>query len=157
MSIKIVKNQNGIGLVETILALGIAIVVITALVSLAVYTLRSSQQSKYLLEGSKLASEQVELVRLGKDASATWLDFYNLMNTCSSKDCTADGTGAINDNPAPTDKQITLSNGANVDRFFRATIIDNNTVRITSTVQWKVGPSVKKTTVVTDITNWRNR
>lgn len=144
------KNNNGIGLVETILALGIAVVVITALVSLAVYTLRSSQQSKYLLEGSKLATEHVELLRLYKD-SAGWSTFTSDVGACTgATHCSTDGTSVIN-----TPDTITLSNSASVQRYFTVTTPATNVIRVTSIVEWQVGPDIKKTTIITDITNWR--
>lgn len=60
-------NQEGIGLVETIVALGLGVVVLTALVSLSVFTLRTSTRGKLMLEGSKRANEQLELVRAYRD------------------------------------------------------------------------------------------
>jgi Tfp pilus assembly protein PilV len=149
MSIKLYKKSKGIGLVETILALGIAVVVITALVSLAVYTLRSSQQSKYLLEGSKLAAEHVELLRIYKDSGINWTDFVNAVSGCTTP-CSTDGS-AVASNPAT----ITLSNSATVQRYFTVDTSVVGVVRVTSVVEWPVGPVTKKTTVITDITNWR--
>ena len=144
------KNNKGIGLVETILALGIAVVVITALVSLAVYTLRSSQQSKYLLEGSKLATEHVELLRLYKDSTA-WTTFTGAVGACTgATHCSTDGSAVVN---APA--TITLSNNASVQRYFTVTTPATNVVRVTSIVEWQVGPDIKKTTIITDISNWR--
>lgn len=144
------NNNKGIGLVETILALGIAVVVITALVSLAVYTLRSSQQSKYLLEGSKLATEHVELLRLYKD-NAGWSTFTGAVGACTgATHCSTDGIDVVN-----TPATIQLSNNTSVQRYFTVDLSVTNVVRVTSIVEWQVGPDTKTTTIITDITNWR--
>jgi len=155
-------GQKGIGLVETILALGIAVVVITALVSLAVYTLRSSQESKFLLEGSKLAAEQVETLRVLKDQKATWSEYTSLFTACmgSTATCFVDLDAVSPDPQVVIGKEIiNVSNASTVTRHFYITdVSDTNVVRVTSVVEWEVGPPpAKSTTIVTDITNWKNQ
>ncbi len=152
-------NQNGIGLVETILALGISVVVITALVSLAVYTLRSSQESKFLLEGSKLAAEQIELIRVVKDKQTFWDDYKTLLAIClgSSAKC---HVNTNNDGFDAGEEELGVSNLSKVTRYFYFVYPnspDENIIRVTSVVTWEVGPNTKSTTIVTDISNWKNQ
>lgn len=153
------KNQKGIGLVEVIAALGVTVVVITALVSLSVFTLRASLQSKLLLEGTKLASRETELVRAYRDKSISWQAFVDDMAGCftaCSVDLTADSFLA-----SPRVEGAGLEA---VTRQFKATTINGaaisvgsttQVVRISVTASWNVGDDLKQTHVYTDLTNWR--
>ncbi|MEN9389802.1 MAG: hypothetical protein RLY61_886 [Candidatus Parcubacteria bacterium] len=145
-------NSKGIGLVEVILSLGIAVIVITSLVSLAVFTLRASQQSRYLLEGSKLASEEIELVRTFKDNSTTWSAFRTAINGCtSSSPCyiNSGGTGRTGGKEG-----IDF-----MDRYFYAAQGASDQIyTITAVVEWRFGAGAdKKTVIVSEVSNWRNK
>jgi len=159
MSIKYIRNEKGIGLVETILALGIAVVVITSLVSLAVYTLRSSQQSKFLLEGSKLAAEQIELLRVVKDKEPSWDQYKSDLVGCVGTSAKCHVNSAI-DGVLSNEENLPVSNSSQVTRYFYIqypNLPDQNIIRVTSIVTWEVGPSTKTTSIITDITNWKNQ
>lgn len=179
MSIKIsllnkLPNQKGIALVETIAALGLAIVVITSLVSLSVFTLRTSTKGKLLLEASKVASDQIELVRAYRDDPArTWADFITAVGSCTEiSQChmLADISGAIpslsvvssigNINDANgnlvstywfsvTDEIIESGDTSSVD-------VTDPVIQVKVTVQWRSGSQDQTTTIYTDISNWRN-
>jgi len=151
MSIKRISN-NGIGLVEVILSLGIAVIVITSLVSLAVFTLRASQQSRYLLEGSKLASEEIELVRTLKDKSTTWAIFRNAISGCSAANPCFINSGGTN--------KVNGKEGIDfMDRYFYvAQGATDQIYTITAVVEWRFGAgSPKRTVIVSEVSNWRNR
>ncbi len=142
-------TNKGIGLIEVILSLGIAIVVITSLVSLAVFTLRASQQSKFLLESSKLAAEEIELVRAYKD-SVPWATFIASMTACSSA-CHIDDSGT----------PLTVSSGDEtidgfMDRSFSAAQAGSDQIyTITSTISWTFGTTTKTTVLVSQVSNWK--
>lgn len=145
-------NNKGIGLVEVILSLGIAVIVITSLVSLAVFTLRASQQSRYLLEGSKLASEEIELVRTFKDKSSTWIEFRSAIGSCSSSaPCHINSGGTGKNNGA---EHIDF-----MDRYFYAVQGSSDQIyTITAVVEWRFGAGAnKKTVIVSEVSNWRNK
>lgn len=153
-------NQKGIGLVEVIAALGLTIMTITALVSLALYTMRSSLQSKLTLEGSKMATREVELVRAYRDRSATWADFTTGLTsaTCvvnpGSGSCHMDNTSLT---PLSGTGTETVDNQT-VTRRFTADIdgADPNIVYITVTVSWSISGRTHQTNLYTYLTNWRN-
>jgi Tfp pilus assembly protein PilV len=164
MSIKRLNNK-GIGLVEVIAALGITLMTITALVSLALYTMRTSLQSKLTLEGSKMATREMELVRAYRDRSPTWNDF---ITTLSSSNCEVDsGPGICHMETdiatlAPVSGTFveTVDNQA-VTRSFSADLDpegtgDNNVVYITVTVSWSIAGRTHQTNLYTYLTNWRN-
>ncbi len=142
-------NNKGIGLIEVILSLGIAIVVITSLVSLAVFTLRASQQSKFLLESSKLAAEEIELVRAYKD-SVPWATFITSMSSCAAA-CHIDDSGT----------PLTVASGDEtidgfMDRSFAAVQAGSDQIyTITSTITWTFGVTTKTTVLVSQVSNWK--
>ena len=166
------NNEKGIGLVEVIAALGISVVVLTSLVSLSLFTIRSSLQSKLLLEGTKLANRELELVRAYRDASVEWEDgsdadsngFLDDVMSCMNEAnaCHMDFSPAVSvDDSGP----ITQGSGAEtITRYFLATRQDgtqlqagDQVVRITVVVSWDIGNETKYARLYTDLTNWANR
>lgn len=155
------KNQRGIGLIEVIASLGISVVVITSLVSLTLFTLRNSLYSTLQLEGTKIVTQQMELVRAYRDGSSlSWVDFVNDVSTCNSTNpCHMDA------NVARQSGKETIGEGAKqVVYYFTATQSDGTNlqppedlVRITCTAEWVIGGQTKKTHVYTDLTNWQNK
>jgi Tfp pilus assembly protein PilV len=154
--------QSGMGLIEVIAALSVAVIIITALVSLAIFTLRSSLQSRLLLQSSKLTSEELERARAFRDVAASWnTNFLTPLRTsCVNSNCYFDnsltlrtGSEIINPN---TPSQIT--------RYFRVSdptdgTIDGseNLIRVSVTVSWTVGNQTKYAHSYTDLSNWRGR
>lgn len=153
----VAKYVPGIGLVEVIAAVGVAVIVITSLVSLAIFTLRSSLQSTLYLEGSKIATKQLELVRALRDQSTSWGGFISSVALCSSSPC------YMNDNVTVSSGTGTSGNGLSAVSFsFSATnstggtpIVTDNTVRVRANATWIVGTRTVNTNVYTDLTNWR--
>jgi len=149
------EKQKGIALVEVIAAVGIAVVVISSLVSLSISTLRTSLKSKLLLEGSKIANRELELVRAYRDGN-TWSDFIAGMQNCSTG-CYMSTDGTLN--PGTT----TEGSGTEVlTRSFTAKTpggavlaTTDNTARISVSVTWKIGDVPTGAYLYTDLTNWR--
>jgi len=165
---KIYKNEKGIGIVEVIAALGLSIIVLTSLVSLSLFTIRSSLHSKLMLEGTKLANREIELVRAFRDSSDEWeigggagggfLD--DLISFSCDAGCHMIGLSVH------SGAQITPITGPEaITRSFRATKIDGITplqsgdeeVRISVEVSWEVGNDTKYARLYTDLTNWANK
>ena len=156
------KKQMGFGLVEVIAALGISTVVITSLVALSLYTLRSSLRGKLLLEGSKVANRELELVRAHRDSN-TWSDFKDGLGSCNdSSYCHMDADSGLSIETG-TDITPTKNNdGAtelpnSITRGFLVESNEDNAVRIHVEVSWKDGADVKYSHLYTDLTNWQQR
>jgi hypothetical protein len=165
---KLFSNQAGIGLVEVIAALGISVVVITSLVSLTIFTLRSSQRNKVLLESSKQANKSLELLRAFRDSSE-WGDTAGFLETLSTAQCdvvackiTGITLGSITEYPVIADPYSLQP--LEVDTYFSA--VDGYTfgdldpattevVRISVFSTTRVGNQVKTNTLSTDLSNWR--
>ena len=173
-------NEEGIGIVEVIAALGLSAVVLTSLVSLSLFTVRSSLQSKLLLEGTKLANKEIELVRAYRDGSTCW-------KGDSSGFCEDSTTGFLDtmmncDNPG--DNQVCsiteMSGGGlyiledeqiiepdtpeEITKSFSTTQLDGDplqdtdeAIRVSVEVKWTVGGEDKYARLYTDLTNWANR
>ena len=162
---KLNKDQRGIGIVEVIAALGLAIIVLTSLVSLSLFTIRSSLQSKLMLEGTKLANKELELVRAFRDSSGDWENGSGsnaFLNQLIDNGC---NTGCHMDNLVVDSGKDTIGSGPEeITRSFRATDVDGNplgtsdqVVRISVEISWNVGTDTKYARLYTDLTNWANK
>jgi len=154
--------QKGFTLVEVVAALAISALVITALISLTISTLRTSLDSKLLLEGTKIANREIELVRAYRDnKDVSWVDFINNVRACSSDNpCHIDSSGR------PASGKNSQGIGAEkVEWFFSVADVDSggpipagnypSTVRISVSATWKVGDKQKGSYIYTDLSNWR--
>lgn len=156
---KLKNNEKGIGLIETILAMGIAVIILTSMVSLSVFTLHSSLQNKLLLSGTQLADQEIELVRAYRDTNA-WetfvadVDGTNGVN-CFTADCYMDNAGSLN-----------IRNGINtinsgtpeqIQKSFRLTDVDGDksVIKVAVNVSWKVGSDTKYAHNYTELSDWR--
>ncbi len=85
------KLESGIGLVEVLLAFGVSIIIITALVSLSTFVLRSATTSSRMMQGTRLVNKEIETIRVVRDIfvndpDLTWEDFYNSVQGCVAMD-----------------------------------------------------------------------
>jgi type II secretory pathway pseudopilin PulG len=83
------KKERGFGLVEVMLAFGVSVIIITALVSLATFVLKSATTSSRMMQGTRLVNREIETIRAVRDLYKTdenlsWIDFYNAVNSLST-------------------------------------------------------------------------
>lgn len=150
------RSEKGIALVEVIAAMAIAIIVITSLVSLSIFSLRTSLRSKLLLEGSKIANREIELVRAHRDNN-TWEQFISDVMSCGdSCSMSLDGSGVV------YNSTVEGSGTESLIRYFIAknpngslVSIDDDIVRISVSVTWTIGDETKGAYIYTDLSNWR--
>jgi type II secretory pathway pseudopilin PulG len=158
------KNQKGIGLIEVIAALAISIIVITSLVSLSLYTLRSSSNNRYFQEATSAATKELELLRAYRDNLNEWSDFVlEMMDNCGGETegdyCSMSTSGGIN--VVGTGKKDPIVSDVVVS-YFKATdgngnplAADSQLVRVEIIAAWALGGDIKETHVYTEFTNWR--
>ncbi len=158
------KRDRGIGLVEVIAAVGVAVIVITSLVSLSVFSLRSSLQSKLYLEGTKTANKQIELVRALRDITANWTTFISSVTPCSAACYMTEPTGGMIAPTVSVGTKVTGTGLSTVTYFFTATNVNggalistDQTVRVRASASWPIGGQTISTNVYTDLTNWRGQ
>lgn len=156
------SNEKGIALVEVILALGVSIIIITSLVSLSLFTLRTSLQSKLLLQGSNLAKEELERVRAYRDLAASWnTNFLTPLSSCVSQNCYIDNALVLR---TAQSEIINPNTPQQLTRYFKisdpvdGSISGNeNLIRVSVTVSWKIGTLDKNVFIYSDFSNWRAR
>lgn len=151
---KSIKGQSGIGLVEVIAALGITVVVLTSLLSLTLFSLRTSLQSTLLQEATKAANAQMELLRAYRDMQTNWGDFTSEVGTCTSaQKCYVNPnlSAIVQNSTFPTN-----SSGTQISTGFYVNIV-NNVVSTTVVSSYSIGGQNKTTYVYTDLTNWQNK
>ena len=154
-------TESGIGLIETIAALAIGVVVITSLVSLSVFSLRASIQSKLLLQSSKLSAEELERVRAYRD-SRSWSAFLTEMDAalCFSQPCHV--TSALTVSPGTevfdegTPTQISRSFQL-YDPLGGGFDGDETLIRTSVSVAWTIGGKTQSAHTYTDLSNWREQ
>lgn len=156
--------SKGIALVEVIAAMGIAVVVITSLVSLSLFTLRSSLASKLQLQGTKMATRESELIRAYRDFSdRTWESFLTDVQSCTG---TAICCIALNASSIYKGSATSCQEGTGTELVTRTFTVTNlgggsidpstdNVARFKIKASWTVGGQVKSTYLYTDLTNWR--
>src|SRR5690606_10904067 len=138
------RDERGIGLVETMLALGIGVIIITSMVSLAIFTMRTSLQNKLNLEGTQLANQEIERVRAFRD-SRTWATFLADIDGSNGIDCFATDCHMVEgSSPTVGAGVYVIGQGTpqELRRSFRITDQSGGQdalLRISVTVNWRVG------------------
>ena len=171
--LKNIKYQKGFALVEVIAAIGVSALVITALISLSMSTLRTSLNSKLLLEGTKIANRQIELVRAYRDGykdadtPRSWQEFISDLHDCEVFNGGESFSCYMNENGLVEHGVGEKGNGAEkISYQFIMTDTDGtqiepmenpSIVRISVSVTWMVGDQQKGSYIYTDLSNWRGR
>lgn len=155
---KKMKNK-GFGLVEVILSLGVAMVIVVALVSLSIYTLRSATQSQMLMEGTRMANQELEQVRVLRDrmiSTHSWSTFYDAMIACTSKDCSAADACHIDNsfNLIQTGAQ-TLGDHTVCFWVSEPDSTAKEALDVITTATWSIGGVGKSANNYTRFTNWQ--
>ena len=164
MQLKFKKtNESGIGLIETLLALGVGIIIITAMVSLSIFTLRASLQNKLQISGTQLASQEIELVRALRDSKDTWKDFTDAVDgtvgpDCFNNDCYM--ANAATPTVSSGKGKIAPDTAEEVVKSFRITDQSGGSktlLRVNVSITWKVGTDQKSAHTYTELSDWRDR
>ena len=145
------NSEQGIGLVETIVALGVSLIVITSLVSLSVYVLRASQENRMMLTATDKANEQLELLRAKRDTT-TWDAFTLAMASCSSPTSVCVLTSLSGAPQAVTNTTQINPNEVLVYFWAEGT---GDLRRIHVEGAWMSGSTIRKVYNSTDLSNWR--
>lgn len=157
-----IVSELGIGLVETMLALGIGLIIITAMVSLSIFTLRASVQNKLALAGTQAANQQTELVRAYRDSQPTWEAFVSAVDgtlgvNCFTSDCYMTESGVLT-----VVSGVRITNGGTVEELRKSFRLSDQSggakslLRVSVNVSWQVGAETKYAHNYTELSSWRS-
>lgn len=151
------ENAKGQTLVETVAALAVTVIIITALVGMAVTSLRSSNLSRSKAIATQLLSEEIEKVRIYRDVntfSGLMLDLGLTTEVCPS----IVGPLYINSSQIVVSGSETVtSNNLTFSRFFSACLTDATykVIEVRATVSWNDSAGAHPIKATTYFSNWR--
>ena len=148
-----IKNSNeGIGLIETILAVMFSIFLIVALITLTNFNIRNSTLADENQRAINSANSLVESLRSLKDIDFTTFR-TEVTSECSSADCIV--TGDTTDN---TVTAILLDSSTMYPvSYFRVSQVSNDEIKLNITTLWKIGAKTFSSPLSTTFTNWRSK
>lgn len=140
------SGSRGQSLIETVLAIAIAIIVIVALVSLATFALRFSRSAYLRSQANKLANSGMELFRYQRDIAG--------LETLSEGHYLIDPNGVLADLPGGGYASI----GGSLTPFERLMYVrdlGDDRRQVTVTVRWKEGADYRQIILSSYLSNWR--
>jgi len=151
------KTQNskvkevGQSLVEAMIALGVAVIVIVALINLSLVSLRSSTIARNQLTAKNLANQGLEMVRALRDQ-----DWANLPSNDGSTTyyLNSDKTALITTQEEKIAKEAT-ANFFTRKIFVKDDVADPDKKQVTCELDWSDSSGAKQVSVSTYLTNWR--
>ena len=147
---KLKINNQGIGLIETLLAVVFSISLILALVTLTNFNIRNSILVDENQRAINSANSLVESLRSLKDIDFTTFR-TEVTSECVATDCIV--TGNIANNIVGP---ITLdSNTKYPVSYFRASQVSTNEIKLNITTVWKIGSKTFSSPLSTTFSNWR--
>ena len=151
-------SLEGQTLVETVAALAVTVIIITALVGMAVTSLRSSNLSRSKAIASQLLSEEIEKVRIYRDANTFGGLTADLTALRTLQACNTNvGPYYVNSSNNLVGSSETVSlNSLNFSRYFYACLSASSTqLRVTATVSWNDSAGTHPIKATTYFSNWR--
>lgn len=170
------KNKAAFTLIETILAVTLTTVVLTAVTGLILMTLRANERNIRTLQANFLAQEALEAVRFMRDSNwlqnyawdrGPWTQDFHVDETATpeltlylvSQICTGDQP-CFDLSSIPEDGTVTFEDGSTFERSLTFHTLSNesgeiipSSVEVTATVSWQeagLNPSVELSTTLTD-------
>lgn len=154
MKFNINKNRKGETLIEVVLAVGLAVMVLFALVVLGSSAVKTGTSSSRRAEAEKLASSGVEAIRYLRDANG----FDSLELGCYTIDSTGSSVSKINDTCAdPASRiEINLGTGDSFDRKIEVAAYAGSTTmkKVTSTARWVESSGTRSVVISTVLSEW---
>lgn len=145
------KSNKGVTIIETVVALGLTSVLLTALMAMVITAINASDLSKARTIATNYANEGLEIARTQRDAT-DWTTFVANYNSgagsaiCSTCYVTAAGvlTGAVGSaaSIAPYTRVVTFSDGG------------SGRVTVDVKVTWKYHSQTETVELVSYLTDW---
>ena len=149
---KLKHNNKGETLIEVVLAVGLAVMVLFALVVLGSSAIKTGTSSTRRSEAEKLASSGVEAIRYLRDANG----FDNLANGCywiNESDVPYIDAACLDANSWIT---ISLGTGNSFDRKIQVAAYAGSTTmkKVTSTTRWVESSGTRSVVISTVLSEW---
>lgn len=143
-----IKNNFGIGLVESLIAIAFAIIIIVSLLTLTNFNIRNSLLVTENQDAINSANLLLENLRSTKDQN--FADFYTLMGSCVNQNCVLNSDGTV------SNANVDLNSVSPISTF-KVKLVSATEIEIYILTQWKVGNSTFSSPMNTVFTNWRSR
>lgn len=157
---KFLRSNLGFGLIEVLVAVSIITVAFLAIGQVSIVSLKATQERDARTQAINIAREGIEAVRMIRDAG--WTDnisnlnfgsTYYLATSSGAWILTTTNPGIINNKFTRTILVNNVSRDSNDDIISAGGTNDTGTKKITSTVSWGSGKSVKLVAYITNILN----
>lgn len=144
-------NNQGIGLVETLLAVVFAVSLIVSLVTLANFNIRTALTNTETQRSISSANQLIENLRAKKDTNFS--NFKSIIETrCIETSCYLNSSGDI----VAGEPEVT--NSGNPVSTFRVEIPeDSEEIKVNVLTRWKISNKDFSSPLSTIFTNWRSR
>lgn len=140
-------DDKGIGLVEALIAITLAIILIVSLLTLTNFNIRNSLLVTENQDAINSANSLLENLRGIKDSDFTAFA-SKVFSSCKTTSCTV-SSGTI------VDAVINLDNQSPVS-YFRVREISSQEVEVNIVTEWKVGNQKFSSPISTVFSNWRS-
>lgn len=143
--------MRGVSLIETVVTLGVVVLLITGLVVGMTSSLQNAQTSKARSLAIQYAQEALEIVRQERDSN--WATFASRDTTGTKTEYCMDSSG-----------QLTTASGGSCPPFigsfsrivtFTKNLIDPGQMDVAVTVSWVEGSGTKQVSLKTTYTQWK--
>ncbi|MFH0749860.1 MAG: hypothetical protein V1917_03025 [Candidatus Gottesmanbacteria bacterium] len=135
------QQYHGQSLVESVVTLGVVVLLVTGLIVGTTSSLRYAENSRSRSRATQYAQEGIELARKERDAG--WIAFARTGMFC------VDRSGAIPSDPCELiDNRFTRELRYEYD-------VGNMNVNVQSSVSWIEGGATKNITLQTTLTDWK--
>ena len=154
------NSNRGFGLIETIVGISIATIAFLAIGQVSILSLKATQERDARIQAINIAREGIEAARTIRDTG--WTDnisnlnfgsTYYLATSSGAWILTGTNPGLINNKFTRTVIVDNVSRDVNDDIVVSGGTNDPGTKKITSTVSWGVGKSIKLVAYITNILN----
>lgn len=147
-------SNKGQTLVESLLAIAVAVLVVTALVGVGISSMRAASFGKNQAEAVRLASQALEVLQSKRDAD--WGSFYGVATGCTvSSPCCYYYAGSYQLQQPSTTGSNCVSGDVSTSFWFTGTPVVNVSVDVTSAASFSEGSTNRTVTLTRTFSNWR--
>ena len=139
------RSERGQSMVEVVVAVGLILAAMTALLSLGVVSLRGASFGISKIKATRLANEELELVRAYRD-TVGWAGFVLDLGECGSGCHIASDLTAVTSGTEPVAESFT--------RCFTVVAEGGSKMRITAVVNWTDQSGERDVTLSSVLADW---